>query len=157
MLFRSEKALPDLSSRLLKFSTLNFEKTLERDGNKKSHKYPIPEGFNDAHAKYFNKEITMYEFSNMFHVSDTKIREWMKECNLPLRPRGTHKGLSSCITKPITVSTEPLVQQITPIEKYVLSFNLFGHKLTIRNPFKVEKINSIPALTTEDFDDFTEY
>ena len=56
-----------------------------------SGKYAVPEGFREAHTKYYTKEISMYEFSKMFHVSDTKIREWMKECNLPVRPRGIKK------------------------------------------------------------------
>lgn len=102
---------------------------------KVSNKYPIPKGFKEAHAKYYNKEITMYKFSSMFHVSDTKIREWMKECNLPLRPRGAKKGKSVLDVqneqKPTVqeFSVEPTVQ-VLPVEKPTFSFSLFGYKFS---------------------------
>ena len=94
---------------------LNSNVTSE-DINKRatSGKYVVPEGFREAHAKYYNKEISMYEFSNMFHVSDTKIREWMKECNLPVRPRGI-KNTELLLNK-ITSQTKPSEPTVQPVD-----------------------------------------
>lgn len=98
---------------VLKFLNSNviFENITKKE---MSGKYPIPQGFEEAHAKYYNKEISMYEFSNMFHVSDTKIREWMKECNLPVRPRGI-KNTELLLNK-IVSQTKPLEPTVQPVD-----------------------------------------
>ena len=149
--------------------------------SKVSYKSSIPEGFREAHAKYYNKDITMYEFSNMFRVSDNKIREWMKECNLPLRPRGIKKDKSfldvwngQVLSKKefnSTVSVEPSVQnslkeklssvvsveppvQVLPVEKPTFSFSLFGYKFSFTA--KKEKPPK-PVNIADEFPDEIEY
>lgn len=136
--------------------------------NKVNYKSPVPEGFKEAHAKYYSKEITMYEFSNMFHVSDNKIREWMKECNLPVRPRGVKKDKSfldvwnkqkSSIQKLskeefiTTVPAEPQVQ-VLPVEKVTFKFSLFGYEFS----FKAKKKEPTePVNLSDEFPDEVEY
>jgi hypothetical protein len=143
---------------------LKFESKNEKEIPKVSNKYPIPEGFKEAHAKYYNRDITMQKFSEMFHVSDTKIREWMKECNLPVRPRGTHRNeLDLSVEPPIqklskeefsnTVSVEPPVQ-VLPVEKPTFKFSLFGYEFS----FKAKKKEPPePINLSDEFPDEVEY
>jgi hypothetical protein len=128
-------------------------------GSNVSYKPSIPEGFREAHTKYYNKDITMYEFSSMFHVSDNKIREWMKECNLPLRPRGIKKDKSfldiwnerALSKKEVSsiASAEPPVQ-ISLVEKSTtrkpFKFTLFGYEFS----FGVKKQSSPEPINLAD-------
>ena len=160
---RIERALPKIANKLLQ------SKNTEIVSNKVSYKYPIPEGFREAHSEYYNKKITMYEFSNMFHVSDTKIREWMKECNLPVRPRGVKKDKSfldvwneqepqapKYLKKdftPTVISVEPQVQ-VLPMEEPTFKFSLFGYEFS----FKAKK-KELPKSVdlSDEFPDEVEY
>ena len=95
----------------------------------------IPENFEEEYMKYYNGKTSFKELYEKYNVCGSTIRNWRDKRNLPV------------------------VAQNFCAKKSALIFNLFGHKLTIRNPFKIEKVKqSISKLNaSDDFDDFIEY
>ena len=99
----------------------------------------VPFNFEELYIKFYKGVLSKEQFLKDCEASEVTVCRWRNKLNLPKKKNATPYSLEGA-------------------QKDFITFSIFGHKLTIRNPFKVEKIEPpISVNLSDEFPDEVEY
>lgn len=119
--------------------------------NQYAYTIEIPKNFREIYMDFYNNNLSKKELLKICNASEPTVCRWRNKFELPWV-----KGAFQSLLEPNKWKTKNSMLQ--SIKDYIFTFNIFGYKLQIQSPFKIEKVEQSTSINVScNFNDFVEY